>query len=502
MKKILSAVVLSLALYVCEAQTKVFKEVGAEIYSQVKAIRQDNALVGYLVFTQLEKASADSFNYKITLIDENLNDIGVVTFREQNLYLYDVSFDQDVLCLAYRKSNFTAYEFKSKRAYRDAMPNAKTSVLVQFISLDGKIIKSNTLTADVAPSKDPIVNAKKIYGTGYLKFNPILRNIPGKGFACFYGDDTKKSLLVFKPTGDQFWKKTITQDANSFWLSTTSDDIYIMSKQSQADGGGYELLGYNVNDSSAYPKHVLKDKKGNSLQVITFDYDPVTRKPYVSGYIINQDKPLEKHIYKGAYAGVFTININGHNKGDINEVYSYWIDGSQSNISPKGRMEDTKTYVKYVTCFRDFEGNTWYTGTSFAKKTRVGGIIVSVVFAPLFYPTFVELLMGYTKIVDRAPVFLKQNPKGGLAVNNISDAGTGISNYFSHTNPDTKTAYVVMQDYKNFYVYNINQKKITRTIPRGTGGSLITIFPAKEGHVAISEYNANERYTRVSIEAL
>ena len=326
MKKILSAVVLSLALYVSQAQTKIFKEVSDDIYSQVKAIRQDNALVGFLVFTQLEKASADSFNYKISLMDENLNDIGTVKFREQKLYLCDVSFDQDVLCLAYRKSNFTGYEFKNKRAYRDAMPNAKTSVLVQFISLDGKIIKSNTVKADVAPAKEPNVYQKKIYGTGYLKFNPILRNIPGKGFACFYGDDTKKSLLVFKPSGDQIWKKTITEDASTFYMLTTSDDIYIVSRQPQADGGGYELLGYNVTDSSAYPKHVLKDKKGNSLSVISFDYDPASHKPYISGYIINQEKPHEKHIYKGAYAGVYTININGKHKGDLNEVYSYWID--------------------------------------------------------------------------------------------------------------------------------------------------------------------------------
>ena len=110
--------------------------------------------------------------------------------------------------------------------------------------------------------------------------------------------------------------------------------------------------------------------------------------------------------------------------------------------------------------------------------------------------------MGYTKSVDRAPIFLKQNAKGGLSADHIADAGNRIRDYFYHTNPDTKTAYVVMQDLKNFYVYNINQKKIIRTIPRGQGASSTSILPAKEGHIMISEYNAIEKYTRVSIEAL
>ena len=42
------------------SQTKIFKEVSNEISSQMKIITQDEALIGYLMFTQLEKASKDS----------------------------------------------------------------------------------------------------------------------------------------------------------------------------------------------------------------------------------------------------------------------------------------------------------------------------------------------------------------------------------------------------------------------------------------------------------
>src|SRR5690349_25075454 len=115
MKKTLSAIGLLLTVCYGHAQTKVFREVGEDISSEVKMIRQDNNLVGYLVFTQLEKVSADSFNYKISIMDENLNDIGTINFRDIKLTLQAVSFEQDVLCLAYIKSTFFGNSYKSRK---------------------------------------------------------------------------------------------------------------------------------------------------------------------------------------------------------------------------------------------------------------------------------------------------------------------------------------------------------------------------------------------------
>jgi len=517
MKKILSAVVLSLALYVCQAQTKVFKEVGEDISSQVRVIRQDNALVGYLVFTQLEKASADSFNYKITIMDENLNDIGTVNFKEQKLYLENVSFEQDVLCLAYQKSNFIGYDFKNKKEYKAALPNAQTSVFVQFLSLDGKIIKSNTIKADVKHVASPELYT---YGQGSLKYSVLLKNIPGQGFACFYGDESKKRLLVYNSAGNLLWQKNVKSDdaANIFWLLTTPQQIYIMTKKPLTNEGGYQLLGYGISDSTAFPSYDLKDKQGNDLKVLSFDYDPTTRKPFLSGYIIDPEKGVDyyklKYLAKGTYSGVFTINVNGPKKGDINEVFSYWADGSQSFITPKSRLQENRTYLRCTSSFKDFEGNTWYAGSSFVKKTRVGGIIVSVVLAPLLYPTFMNAAAGYTKVRTEAPIFLKQTAKGAISLNNTVAAdskrftlgkitpSTDPRSFYFQTSPETKTVYTIIDDEKNIYIYNVTQKKVTRTIPHKDGNMLTYIYPAKEGHITVSEYNKKERYTRVSIEAL
>jgi hypothetical protein len=71
MKKIAFSLISLLFAFSLQAQTKVFKEVGEDISTEIKPITQDNALVGYLAFTRLEKADADSFNYRLTIMDEN-----------------------------------------------------------------------------------------------------------------------------------------------------------------------------------------------------------------------------------------------------------------------------------------------------------------------------------------------------------------------------------------------------------------------------------------------
>jgi len=50
MKKTALSLLVCLTACYAHAQTKVFKEVSEEISSQMKIIRQDDALVGYLVY--------------------------------------------------------------------------------------------------------------------------------------------------------------------------------------------------------------------------------------------------------------------------------------------------------------------------------------------------------------------------------------------------------------------------------------------------------------------
>jgi hypothetical protein len=509
-----------------QAQTKVFKEVSEDISSQMNTIEQDGALVGYMAFTQLEKASADSFNYRVTIMDENLNDIGTVNFKEQKLFLRAVSFEGDVLCLAYLKSNIVGNEFKNKREYKDAILGAKASVFTQFLSMDGKIIRTNSVKADLKVSGEPLAYynkmgfLSKVVGDGSLKHDIQLRNISGKGFACFYGDDNKNNLLVFNTAGKLTWQKTVRDEAVNFGLLTSGQDAYLLLKtKDDMKEGGFELVGFNTADSSLIPKYVLKDKKGNSLKVLSFDNDPVTGKPYVSGNIINQEKGMHyaqgKRVTRGLYSGLFTINFNGHKKGEIQEVYSYWDDGSISDISKKGYFESLGGFAWVDHSFRDYQGNTYFAGSSLIRRTRWVTIGVSALLAITIIVPIELLGAGTQKYKLEDAILLKQNAKGALSLENsipgkhsqATYGGAVVSDYEPReihcvTNSDTKTNYLIIDETKNITIYNVTQKKVARMIPHKDGNTLTSIYPAKEGHVMVSEYNKKEKYTRFSIETL
>lgn len=520
--KLIIALCLLLFTSVSFSQSKVFNQVSNEISTQMKVITQDEALIGYLVFTQLEKANEDSFNYKISILDENLNDIGALNFREESLDLQAVSFEQDVLCLAYIKSNVIGNRFTSMKAFRKVSNNAKSSIFTQFINLQGKIIQANNYSAEinVKDSYLGFTNNQGIVGVGQLKHDLILKNIPRLGFACFYGDEIKNKLITFNVAGKQVWQKDVPE-ADGFALLSTEENLYILSKKkAEMIEGGFEVRGYRVLDATAYDRYVLKDKKGNSLKVLGFDNDPATGKPLITGNIINSrygDRSLTaKKLTKGAYNGVFTVSLNGPKKSDVKETFSYWDDGSQSStISNTGLYVQNNSYTNLSGAIRDYSGNTYFVGSSLIKRPKWGTIITSVVLAPFVLVSPLLLANGTLKCKVTDAVLLKQDANGKLSLDNTipCDASKfypakapisffNTKKFYNVSNATSKSNFLIVDDLKNIVIYNVNLKKIVRTVPHKDGNVNINIFPAKEGHIMVSEYNKKEKYTRLSIEAL
>lgn len=524
MKKIAFAFfVLFVITFQSAAQSKIFKEVSNEISSQTNVIMQNGTLMGYLIFTELERASEDSFSYKITIMDENLNDIGVVNFRSPHLTLQAVSFEQDILCLAYLKSNYEGQKFKREGLARKAQKTQSSYLSLQFMNLEGKILKTQEQVVEGELSS--IYYGSYTTGTVSLKHSIQLRNLPGKGFACFYGDKNKTSLLTFSATGEQLWLKDInvTGKVQVYHLLASGHNAYLLVKKEHKQlAGGFELLGYNTDDNSTFPTFPLRDIHGRQLRVLGFDNDPVTGKPYLAGTILDDRKgnslgSLGQYA-KGPYCGVFTINVNGPAKQDMQQVYSYWNDGSQSDISKAGRFENNGTYSVFSEAFKDYEGNTHFAGTSFIRRTRWGCTASSIIFAPtIAVPLWILMANGGTylkcKITDA--MLLKQSATGVASFENTIESEhsrfqssallmnmVATKTMYTVTNSDTKMDYVIVKDSKNSIIYNVNQKKVVRTIPFKDGNSRTTIYPAKEGHIMVREYNKKEKYTRFSIEAI
>jgi hypothetical protein len=199
----------------------------------------------------------------------------------------------------------------------------------------------------------------------------------------------------------------------------------------------------------------------------------------------------------------------------VSEVFSYWNDESQSLFNKRGRNLESDTYTKYKGAFKDFQGNTYFYGSSYIKRAKIGSIISTIVTIPLFYPPIVIAGAGYTKVKIRNTVLVKQTPKGVLSVENSIDADHGgffrtnnsgwsfdTRSYYYATDPEKKNTHLIINDKNNIFIYSLNGKKVVRTIPHKDGGTFTYVFPAKEGHIMVSEYNKKAKSTTVSIESL
>jgi hypothetical protein len=531
MKKLITgALCCLLAVSTAHAQSKVFKEVSEGMTSSTELIVHDDQLVGYLRFTQLEKASKDSFNYLISIMDENLNEIGSLRFRDEQIHLQSVAYEQDVLCLAYLKSNIIGTEFKNRRQYKRSLDDAKNAIMMQFINLDGKIINTNSYPVSIDLQKDAF--ATRYYGNYRVVFTDIVGygnlqhpvqvgNVPSKGFACFFGDEVNNYLYSFDLQGKQLWKKTVSDEAQGFTLHTSGESIYLLTKKEEKmTEGGFEMLGFHVN-GTPYEKLVLKDKNDNSLKVLSIGNDPASGKPYLTGLVLNAKRgnknATTKKLAKGPYDGVFTMHLNGPTKNDAEQLYSYWNDGSKMPaMSKKGYNFNNKTYTRLSRSFRDFEGNTYFVGSTFDKKVRWGTIVTSVVLSPLvFVSPYILYGFGTQKSTIKETVLFKQDADGGLEIQKtipgdramyfpakIPTAFYDNRNFYHVVNNDTKNNYLVINDTKDVVIYNVEQGKVMRTVPHHKGSLYTNVLPAKEGHVLVTEYNAKEKTTRYSIETL
>jgi hypothetical protein len=498
MKKTIFALVSIVFVTVLHAQTKIFKEVGEEISTQMKEITQDNALVGYLAFTKLEKASADSFNYRITIMDENLNDIGTVNFRQEKIELQGVALENDVLCLGYVQNSTKAIVTNkdARNAYKNGIEG---HVLVQFISLAGKVLRTFTTKVDLIAAVTQAGGAfsMKMDVDFYLKYGMQVRNMAKTGFCVFYGDANRKDILLFDMDGNKIRDRRVTVDATNYFLLASNPNYYLLTKNNdEAPEGGFRISTYSIKDSTAEYKYDLKDKQGDQLKVLSFDNDPTTGKAFLAGCIINADRTKDfitaKDFSRDPYLGVFTLNLGNTNK-DIQANYSYWYNGKIPGITGDGLWADKSFYVRYALAFRDYKGNTVFAGTAMEEKK----------------------LLGIAKYRLSDAVFVFQGDGGKLKLDNnipcdqskyfgpassLSDLDK--KSFYRVTNSDSKSNYVIIDDEYNTYIYNVNSQKIMRTIQHKEGSLRTGVYPAKEGHIMVAEYNKRQKYTRFSIEAL
>lgn len=487
MKRIfLTLIVLFCSLCVF-AQSKIFKEVSEDISSSIHDLRENGELVGYIVFTRLEAVSEDSFNYKITIMDENLNDLGVVTFRERQLLIQAMAIEGDVVSIAFVRSFMHNQFYKNDKEFEKALKKETNSLLVQFIRVDGKLLQSyNTGIA---------ISTNRGFMTAYITLDfPIhLEGITGSGFALFHGEAGVGYLTTFTSQGQLVLNRSIDGRPQ---ILTAKGQMYLLKKkyESKSWEGGYELMACDFKDSTViHPSYKLKDKDGSFLKVIGWGADRQSGNLYLTGNIIHKERGDSYYgaydLCKGPYTGVFTIDVNGVNPADYKAVYSYWVKDSKGLIRDDGYFTKEKLYWRLLQSFRDFEGNTYFIGTGVDKRTKV----------------------AYTY---EDAILVKQTQGGELIVKNLipSHHSPGFNGYLSFSkfearyyypilNSNTKKEFLVIDDTQIVTFYDVDQQKVIKAVPRWRGKQDTYVSVAKEGYIMVTEYNKKEKFTKISLQS-
>ena len=531
MKKTFTFLLLLLGMQTIKAQSRIFNQVADGMSTTTKTIFQDNAVVGYVAFTKLEKASKDSFNYKLTIMDENLNNIGEQTLRDVNLSLSSAGFESDVLCLSFFSSSVEDESFKTKKSVRDAKENAINTINNKFMTLEGKIIKTQIINVDANMYIDNSVrNSRSI--SSQITTNGTVKNVANKGFAFMYADNSKGEVMLYDTKGELLWKKTMTKYPVNIML-TNSKGVYVLSKTDRNKSvgeyvlskngvyksvGDYVLNNYMIEDGKATGEMPIESDRDATLSVLNFELNPHTNNPYIAGLIVkNKFKNPNYNTFgilkKGRIKGVYSYTINGTGKKDIVKNYSFYSD-MDDIYDKKGKKLDTKYFTLYDDASQDAEGNMHIAGDYVKRKTRIGGAVLSIIFSPLLWPPLNYLAKGSGKYRIEEGVVVKQSTKGSLMeerVLEIKKSGYYISrlsyvsaanSYYSIYDPNSKADYLIYSDGKNNNLYNIKTKKVGRKIPIKEGKNYQTIAPAKEGHILVIENNYTERYTKLSIEPI
>lgn len=458
------------------SQSKIFKQVAGAVRTEVNEIVENKSVVGYTSLTQLEKTDKNNFNYELTVMDENLNDLGNIKFNDIDMDLTSVAFEQDVLCITFYKS-------KAKNNFFRSITEDFTSIY--FVDLKGNII-----------------NKIEKEAKGYRGI--VALNVPQKGFLVYTPAEHK--INMYNIQGKLVWEKHIGEgDAES--ISTSKDMVaYYQNKSKTFDfidaNDGKRSYTFTPTNSDKYNIQVLSSKT-------------IGDKIYFAGSTYTK-KPIEimKQLKRGYNKGVFTIEASGLSKDKIKEKVNLWADGSNDVLNKDASFpENRKEQVIITSSIVDNNGNAYFYGSNFNRSLRVGYTVATVALSPLILPPLYMSILGYNKYYYQNGTIFRLDNKGIFSIYSTIETEksrkmlpktyvnwefrptTGFSNLEATEN------YFISYDKSQHYIFNLNSKKI-KSIPRKQSGISTSLFPAKEGHIMVIERDKNEKSTKLSIVAL
>jgi hypothetical protein len=225
---------------------KIFDEVKNVTVRNMGAITKNNVVKGYFAFYEYDKVDKHTLLYKLSLMDENLNELGTKDIEgPKDWVLISSAYDGNNFC-------FKFYDEKAK------------TIELKVYDDQAKEVATNTIDLNYKPS-----NSKAASFSGLT--NPELNVVDSNGFVDYTFNDPNDSYIISYANGlsKKTWQSTYEPEGKSKIMVPNflaGDNEMVLTAVSRLEKG----LGNNKTENSIVANNI---KNGGLLFDITTEID-------------------------------------------------------------------------------------------------------------------------------------------------------------------------------------------------------------------------------------
>jgi len=515
MKKLILVITFLISSYYsANAQNMTYSDIKKITLRNVGAITENDIVKGYYMFYFVDKANGTQNNYKLIILDNNLQETHDIDLtKPKDLIFLECSYNGSNFCISFVNEKTKSAEYMVLNKKGEKTGNYKITGLS---------------SSEIAYLTANIDNEDYVYSGG-------LAGIQDKGFVR-YGMEKEKGMRfeieMIDSTGKKLWSTnsgvtTKKSYESAYPMMTTGDAVVsLVSIREKLLSQDFEtfLLFSNVEDGKELFRVAAKND-----QYILFpgdvDFDNKTNEYLISGEYFNlKDNPV-KDKSLGFYFQ--TVDTEGNIK---NTAYCSWLDDIAKVIpmTDKGKFENNVN-VAIHKIVRTADGKIFAIGEQFKKAASAVGILtyassnsnVSAVKVQLYNMMVFQFDKDF-KIKD-VSIFEKEKtnidlPKG------FEYFGNTMLSYFMKMYGWFDYSFTSLSsDKKQFNVAYVNYDKSNKEVNKSVIGTIsytkdqkltsdkinltkkitwFTTLPAKPGYIAVIEYYRKTKTLDIRLEKL
>lgn len=491
------------------AQNKTFEDVLEVRLQDMGPIYQNRQVKGYYLFYNIEKADRKNNNYKLIVLDDNLNKVSEKDMTEsKNIQLTEAGYDEQSLFFVFYESKERKLEF---RRY-DTQCKLLSKKTEELSRRESYIYENPASTGIVGGA-----NLAPIVEKGFVHYS-IQKN-DKLGYAIrFFGEEGKKDWAYrSSENSDQIEIPVHLGYSDKLLLSSIMKKKGAMSKDLD-----FYLQGIDLETGKKVFEKTMDDSK-YAVQLLNAFPDP-SGEIIVTGIYFDKDDKLAK----AASKGLFTGKMNDQGQFTSRNYMSWTKDVSKKlPTNSKGKVEDGG-YIFFHKAMRTSDGKLYTIGELYGKAASGWGIAaaalgggsgVSVVKIEVrdmvVFEFNADLTLAGAKIFDKKSSGVEM-PSGAeftstqLLGNYVNYIG-GFDYMYTQANDDASQFLFCYDNYERSkgrtkHILGVVSRRVgeqeytTDKVSLETDASWIRSYPAKTGYVLLTEYFKKKKKIEMRLE--